>query len=156
MKKLQKGFTLVELLVVIGILAILTAVVLVAVNPGRQLIQARDTQRKADVNTISSAIIAYIADPSSDGAFPPSIILFGAANMMCPPDLAAADATIGTAGDVNLDADLNPLYIGGIPVDPGNDATNTGYTMCINDVANKRFTVKAPEAEGGTPILVTR
>jgi prepilin-type N-terminal cleavage/methylation domain-containing protein len=42
-KKPAQGFTLIEVLVVIGMLAILSTVVLVAVNPLRQFAQARNT-----------------------------------------------------------------------------------------------------------------
>jgi type IV pilus assembly protein PilA len=66
----RTGFTLVELLVVVGILTVLTTIVLVAVNPGRQLAQARDTERRADVNTILTAITAYMADPDNNGQLP--------------------------------------------------------------------------------------
>jgi len=52
----QKGFTLIEVLVVIGIIAVLAAVVLVAVNPARQFKLARDSQRTANINALLNAI----------------------------------------------------------------------------------------------------
>ena len=55
----NQGFTLIELLVVIGIITILAAVVLVAVNPARQFASARDTQRRADLYSITNAIYQY-------------------------------------------------------------------------------------------------
>ncbi len=54
--KNKKGFTLIEVLVVIGILAVLSAVVLVAVNPARQFKLARDSQRTANVSSLLNAI----------------------------------------------------------------------------------------------------
>jgi prepilin-type N-terminal cleavage/methylation domain-containing protein len=57
----KKGFTLVELLVVIGILAILTAAVVVVLNPAELLRQSRDAQRLSDFDAIRSAISLYLS-----------------------------------------------------------------------------------------------
>jgi prepilin-type N-terminal cleavage/methylation domain-containing protein len=53
----RKGFTLIELVVVIGILAVLLTIVLVAINPARQFKQANDTKRRSDVNAILNAVL---------------------------------------------------------------------------------------------------
>lgn len=156
MKKINRrsGFTLVELLVVIGILAILTAVVLVAVNPGRQLAQARDTQRRADVNTILTAISAYMADPENKGALPAGI------TNLC----TATPHIIGSgAGNLDIGAILAPMYVAAMPFDPSMtpvDPTNpddTGYTVCVSSATARRITVAAPNTElATTTISVTR
>lgn len=53
---LKKSFTLVELMIVIAILAILSAIVIFALNPGRLFDNFRDTRRVSDINTINKAI----------------------------------------------------------------------------------------------------
>lgn len=56
----QKGFTLVELVVVVGIIGMLTAMSVIVVQ--RQQAKARDAKRKGDLSTINTAMQAYIAD----------------------------------------------------------------------------------------------
>ena len=62
----SKGFTLVELLVVIFIITILSAVVIVSL--GRARIKSRDNRRKSDLAVIQQALEMYYADEHS---FPP-------------------------------------------------------------------------------------
>lgn len=57
-----KGFTLVELLVVLGIVAVMSTVVIIALNPVELLKQSRDSGRISDLNTIGSALSAFSAD----------------------------------------------------------------------------------------------
>ncbi len=53
---MAKAFTLVELLIVIGILAILTAAVVIVLNPGERLKEARDSQRIQDLTSLDKTI----------------------------------------------------------------------------------------------------
>ncbi len=51
-----RSFTLVELLIVIGILAILTAAVVVVLNPAELLKQARDSKRLQDLTSVDQSL----------------------------------------------------------------------------------------------------
>lgn len=67
----KKGFTLLELLIVIGIIAILSVVVIIVLNPAETLRKSRDTQRMSDLATMKTAIALYMTvvsvDPQLDG-----------------------------------------------------------------------------------------
>ncbi len=69
-EKISKGFTLIELVIVIGVLAILAAAVVLVLNPGQLLAQARDSQRLSDLNSVKSAIALYLATNSSPVVVP--------------------------------------------------------------------------------------
>jgi prepilin-type N-terminal cleavage/methylation domain-containing protein len=146
----KRGFTLIEVLIVVGILAILAGIVLVAINPQKQFEKANDTQRSSNVNAVLNAIGQYTIDQK--GALPSAI-----------PTGASNAALIANSG-VDLCALLVPDYLPALPADPTktsdqaitkNDCGNydTGYTIYKE---NDRVTVSAPSTEGGTVISVTR
>jgi len=149
-RRSQSGFTLIEILVVIGLIAFLAAVVIIAINPARQFAQGRNSQRVSNVNAILNAIGQRIADNKG---------LFRASDdVICAIDLPTATSTtqiIGSSG-VDLRPCLVPTYISELPADPvggvvWNDADyNTEYTV-LQD-ANGRITVCAPKSENETAI----
>jgi general secretion pathway protein G/type IV pilus assembly protein PilA len=70
-KNKKRGFTLLELLIVIAILALLTSIIVITLNPAELLRKSRDTQRIADIASIRTALNIYIVDntsPDLDGA----------------------------------------------------------------------------------------
>lgn len=65
------GFTLIEALVVIGVIAALAAIVLVAVDPALRLAQSRNARRWADVRSLTEATLQYTVDHA--GNYPSGI-----------------------------------------------------------------------------------
>lgn len=150
----QSGFTLIEVLLVVAIIAILAGIVIIAVNPSKQLGDSRNTQRSADVLTILNATYQYSIDNS--GSLPP---VGGGAGITTTATEICATGAASCTGLV----DLTPLttsgkYLVSLPKDPQcatTCATNgTGYK--INKDANGRLVVAAPAAENGKTISVNR
>jgi len=136
---LQKGFTLIELLVVIGVIGILAAVVLVAVNPGRQFASARDTQRRADLYSITNAIYQYAAEHNGN----------------LPDVITTTPGIIGSTAAVNLTDFIVPTYIAAIPFDPSTGSTgSSNYTIYLD--ANGRVIASASGELNSNTITVTR
>src|SRR3989338_5215704 len=95
-----QGFTLIEILIVIGIIAILATIVIIAINPARQFAQARNTQRVSNTNAILNAVGQRIAD--GKGIFA-GLIAGSSPAQTCP------GLTVGTAPLLTVDTDY-PLY----------------------------------------------
>lgn len=151
----KKAFTLVELLVVIGIVAALTATVFVAVDPAKRFKDARNARRLTDANTILDAVQTFMVD--SNGSMPAGV---GATYSHIGTCAAGGGSTFcttigATAPCVNLGVALSSnKYIKSNPIDPQNgNAVTTGYA--ISKDANNVFTVFACLAEG-TTISVSR
>jgi prepilin-type N-terminal cleavage/methylation domain-containing protein len=149
MKKLKnvKGFTLIEILVVIALIAVLATITIIAINPAKNFADARNTQRTSDVNTILNAVTQYTSEQGHT-----------LAGLGTIPLCTATPAHIGTgAGNVDLGAVLVDTYVVAIPKDPtsGTDA-DTNYTICSTAATSGRVEIKAPGAENGVVITVKR
>lgn len=140
----QSGFTLLEILLVVAAIAILAGIVILAINPGKQIADTQNSQRWADVNTILNAVYQYAID--NNGTIPSSIT--SSSTEICH--------TSSCSGLVDLSVlTTDETYLTGIPTDPSGSSTNgAGYE--ISQSVNGRVTVNAPDAENGVTISVTR
>ena len=155
----QKGFTLIEILVVIGMIALLATIVLIAINPARQFKQGRDTQRTSNVNAILNAYGQRLADGKGT---------FAGAGCTDIPAAAVdvASAVTMSSGGYNIRPCLVSTYISSLPFDPSSGAAcspseatcttyDTGYKIYKD--ASSRITVFAPSTElAPSAISVTR
>ena len=87
----HRAFTLIELLIAIGIISILESIVIVAVNPGRHLAQARNTLRRSAVQQILKATQQYLV---KNGSLPAGI---DASPRMIGTDAAGCAVSCGTS-----------------------------------------------------------
>ena len=55
----ERSFTLVELLVVIGILSVLSAATVILINPAEIFKESRDGQRISDISTLATILSKY-------------------------------------------------------------------------------------------------
>ena len=133
MKRTEKGFTLMELLLVMAILAVLFTSLVIGLNPARQLAKARDTQRETDLFQLLSVVYQYASEhsgelPDTDGDpatsnFPTSSTCIGS-GVGCF-DLAGA----GESGET-----IVPEYLAEMPQDPKiGSESDTGYTIYVDE-----------------------
>jgi type IV pilus assembly protein PilA len=128
----QSGFTLIEILVVIGLIAILAAIVLIAINPARQFAQARNSQRTSNLETILNALGQNLADNKGVST--------------CPTITASSSiGTSGGSGFVDLSTCLATYIPNGIPMDPnGGTAADTKYQISVDSTG--RYLLCAPNS----------
>lgn len=112
----SSGFTIVELLIVIVVIAILAAITIVAYN-GIQA-RARDSQRKNAVATIQKALELYHTD---NGGYP-----------TCTGTTYFAGNTRSSCStaDVNFVNMLSPKYLNKVPSDPTNAGDYYFFYIC--------------------------
>lgn len=122
----KRGFTLVELLVVIAILAVLGVVAIAAINPAKTLSKTRDNRRKADLKMIQPTLEMYYSQLRT---YPPYSATYVSGSLTFGASLDNAGIT----------------YLKVLPQDPTTGwgycyrrDTASSYTMCaaVEDVSN--------------------
>jgi prepilin-type N-terminal cleavage/methylation domain-containing protein len=101
-KNKKRGFTLLEIILVIAVIGILAAIVLVAINPNRQINQARQAAINSEKNTIEKALQQVLIDT---GNYP--TVVDGVQRRICSNTV--------TTDCINITGDIVPNYIAAIP-----------------------------------------
>ena len=126
MIKNTRGFTLVEVLIVIGVIAVLAGITVISYN-GTQA-RARDAKRKTDITSIAKAMELYYDD---NGRYPP----------------ATGSTAINASWAASIDPSwttLNNLMVGAnaidsLPVDPRNSPT--GSSVLTSNKSNQSYAI---------------
>lgn len=140
---MNSGFTLLEILLVVAILSLLMGIVIVAINPGYQLAQTRDAQRKNDVTEIRKAILQYYVDHK---AYPAQTKDESLIYEICNTNFQKG--SLSCTGFLD-GSKVVPAYLTSIPIDPIMPKTRSsvGYSVAIN--SDTGVYVEAPNTEVG-------
>lgn len=151
--KNKKGFTLIEILLVIGIIAVLATVVIVALNPAQRFADARNARRLSDIQNILSAVQQYIVD--NRGTLPAGLDTvekqIGTDSSNC--EMAYGPCSANVSYCLDLSNTLAP-YLKELPYDPTGSQSATHYTIVANE--HNIVTVTACDSTDGTITSVSR
>ncbi len=150
----RSGFTLVEILLVIGIIAVLATVVIVALDPAKRFEDARNARRLSDIQSILTAVQQYIVDHK--GVLPAGIEVtekqLGTASGGC--EVYGSYCNVSVSSCVDLSSDL-AKYLKTLPYDPSAGSSDvTGYSIQMN--SDHIVTVTACHSTAGDIAQVSR
>lgn len=153
--KTKNGFTLVELILSVGLVVIIGGLTIRSINPAGQISKARNNQRTSDLNTIMNSIRSNIAD-NRTGVF-----------SCAAGDIPTSSKKMASNGTntYNIAPCIIPTYFTTMPFDPSatgahytsNTDYDTGYFI-VKSTSTSQFTItlSAPSAELGQTISITR
>ena len=164
MRKSKFGFTLIELIILVGIFVLLLAIVYTAVDPSRRYVDARNTNRLNEVNAVLDAVAKFSVD--HNGNLPANLqtasadvnYILGTASVGC--DTGCDVATQSSCLDMTADLVTVNHYMFSIPYDPGIKDSKSGTNKSLYYISKKAggaITVGACNAEsvgGATPVIM--
>ena len=160
MKNLKKGFTLVEMLIVVVIIGILASAILPKLQGAQG--SARDTARKSDLSQLGTALVAYV---NNRGEFPKGKkpVISTPAGSTPSASSSSNDQNNDNAGKKMVAAsyieqDLKDVVdLSSLPIDPNRGNTFTGVGGALIDGGQYGYKImKKNSIEGGGFILMAR
>ncbi len=131
-KSVFSAFTLIEILIVLGIIGILSTVMMVLINPGRQIAKARDTDRQSDLFSILAAVYQYSAENS--GELPDTDADPETSNFPTTPTCIGTGVDCYDLASAGEDETIVPVFMPSIPADPKTgDVSDTGYFIWVDE-----------------------
>jgi prepilin-type N-terminal cleavage/methylation domain-containing protein len=134
----SRGFTLVELLIVIAILAVLSVTVVLVLNPAELLRQSRDSTRLSDLDSINRSIALFLTDVATT-TWAATTTCTAATGTLDSPNGTACQLNTATAIDgsgwvrgINFGAITGGSPLARLPIDPVNVASTTACAGTVD------------------------
>lgn len=160
------GFTLLELLIVIGIMVILGTVLVLVLNPAETLKKARDNQRISDLATLKTAVGLYVTEKTSptldnsnvfgstDLAATNGFCLNNTPNIRARISYSLANATVSSTVNVAEGADVTASSVFSATTGAGEGAYLYPATTAVAQLVDGTgwIPVKFTDIAGGSPL----
>lgn len=144
----KKGFTLLELLIVIAIIAALSVILVIVLNPAETLKKSRDTQRMSDMASLKTALGIYTTSKT------PVYLAGASSNAGCKLNTgwAAGDFIYYSYPNTLPGADITDTLFDGSIVASQPDAGQVSNVNLSLTAGTGWLPVKLDDITGGSPI----
>jgi len=147
-KTSARGFTLIELIITISILAVLVTVLVVAINPAEQLSRSRDAKRAADLDALRSTLNLYIAQATS------TVNLDGQGNITCVNGTSTDRVYVNSTATLTSLATATPSVIAAEGLTASSGLQIATGTLVEGGINSSWLPALISHTPGGSPLSV--